>query len=86
LWNDDLNRALQSREFDYVLTEQEVFFLGGPLENNGYVRVGPLFAPDDEFWLWTSGWTPAADVYVPRERAGELARAAGLPTTAAGRR
>jgi hypothetical protein len=81
VWNAELNRALQNREYDYVLTEKDVFFIGGPLDGNGYVRVGSLFPPNDEFWLWTSGWTLAADVYVPRERASELARAAGISRT-----
>jgi hypothetical protein len=65
-----LGQALHNREYDYVLTEQGVFFIGGLLESNGYVRVGPLFPPGDQFWLWTSGWTLAADLYVPRERLG----------------
>ena len=78
IWKSDLSRAFQSRKYDYVLTEHEVFVPGGALEGSGYVQVGPLFPPNDEFWLWTSGWTLAADVYVPQERAAELAAAAGL--------
>jgi len=38
------------------------------LSRNGYVSIGPLFSPNDEYWLWTSGVTPTQiEVWVPAE-------------------
>ena len=69
-WTTDLRQALAQRKYDYVILEPDSFmyFVKGVVESGGYVDAGPMFPPDDEFWLWRNGRTPKAEVYVPRER------------------
>jgi Dolichyl-phosphate-mannose-protein mannosyltransferase len=69
-WLNDVERALLERRYDYVVLDPDSFmyFIKGWVEGAGYVHVGPLFPPDDQFWAWRSGRTPKAEVYVPRER------------------
>jgi 4-amino-4-deoxy-L-arabinose transferase-like glycosyltransferase len=69
-WNGELQQALRAREYDYVLLDptSDAFFLKGDVEQSGYVDSGPLFPPDDEFYLWKTGAAPDARVYVPVER------------------
>ena len=66
-----LNAALAERRFDYVLLEPQsnASYLKAALESTGYIDTGPLFPPDDQFYLWKTPLTPDAHLYVPRERA-----------------
>ena len=71
-WTNELGQALTQRKYDYVVLEPDSFmyFVKGVVEHGGYVDAGPMFPPDDEFWLWRNGRTPKAEIYVPRERLG----------------
>jgi hypothetical protein len=69
-WQSELNQALLARRYDYVLLDptSDAFFLKGTVEQSGYVDSGPLFQPNDEFYLWRTGAAPDARVYIPVER------------------
>jgi hypothetical protein len=69
-WEGALADALRARRYDYVLLDptSNAFFLKGAAEDNGYVDSGPLMPAGDEFYLWRTGLTPDAHVYVPAER------------------
>jgi 4-amino-4-deoxy-L-arabinose transferase-like glycosyltransferase len=71
-WTTELRQALVQRKYDYVVLDPDSFmyFVKGIIENAGYVDAGPMFGPNDEFWLWRTGRIPKAEVYVPRERLG----------------
>ena len=65
-----LHERLVQREYDYVVLDPDSqwFFFSGAVKSAGYVDVGPLFPPNDEFWLWRTSISPRSELYVPRER------------------
>jgi hypothetical protein len=67
-WQSDFGEALRQRRFAHVVVEGDQVCCGvdEELRKNGYVSIGPLFPPDDEYWLWTGGRTPDhLEVFVP---------------------
>jgi 4-amino-4-deoxy-L-arabinose transferase-like glycosyltransferase len=69
-WRTDFAQALRERRFAHVVVNEDCCGIVQELQNNGYISSGPLFAPDDEFWLWTDGSTPGhMEVFVPAEQA-----------------
>lgn len=71
-----LSARLARREYDRVVLdpESQFFFFSGALREAGYVDSGPLFDADDEIWLWRTGVTPKAELYVPAERIASSGR------------
>jgi hypothetical protein len=70
VWLESVRAALRAREYNYVVLDPESAwtFFKGAAEQSGFVDQGPLFPDGDEFWLWRTGQTPKAEVYVPKER------------------
>jgi len=65
-WKADFASALRQRRFSHVVLIEDCCEIHNALAENGYVAAGPLFPPGDDYWLWTSGLTPAdIQVYVP---------------------
>jgi 4-amino-4-deoxy-L-arabinose transferase-like glycosyltransferase len=73
-WRHAVSAQLRQRVYDYVVLDPEswLFFLNNVVEQSGYVDAGPLFPTGDEFWLWRTGRTPKAEVFVPQERLATL--------------
>ncbi|MBV9577865.1 MAG: glycosyltransferase family 39 protein [Chloroflexi bacterium] len=66
-WKDAFSTALAERRFSHVVLIEDCCEIEALLARNGYVDAGPLFPPNDDYWLWTSGFTPTdIRVYVPR--------------------
>lgn len=66
-WEDAFSAALAERRFSHVVLIEDCCDIDAALARNGYVDVGPLFPPGDDYWLWTSRFTPTdIRVYVPR--------------------
>jgi hypothetical protein len=64
-WASQYVAALQERRFTYLIVDPDV---NAPMVVNlatelGYQHVGPLFPPNDVYWLWRTGWSPRAEVY-----------------------
>jgi hypothetical protein len=72
-WLNEFSAALARREYDYVIWDPgylDALVIKSRVEGAGYVDAGPLFPPDDQFYLWKTGTTPEVEEYVPRERLG----------------
>ncbi len=65
-WWAELGDALEGRRFQSVVVrDEDCCALQTALANNGYTDAGPLFAPDDAFWLNKSSHTPDVHLYLP---------------------
>lgn len=62
-WKASLVEALRQRRFQYVVLSETDCCLKGLVLDNGYVDAGPLFPPDDEFWLLKTTHTPDEHLY-----------------------
>jgi Dolichyl-phosphate-mannose-protein mannosyltransferase len=71
-WLSEYRAALAAQRFTYVLVDPSLsqFFVAGPAKDNGYVDVGPLFPPSDEFFLWRTGWLPQPELLVRKDLVG----------------
>jgi 4-amino-4-deoxy-L-arabinose transferase-like glycosyltransferase len=71
-WTAAYALALDQRRYDAVLLERDtvLFFILDSTRDHGYVNIGPLIPPGDEFYRLDSHLLPGLDVWVPRERAG----------------
>jgi 4-amino-4-deoxy-L-arabinose transferase-like glycosyltransferase len=59
-WRAELDTALAQQRYSYVVVMNDACCgVKGALDRNGYVLLGPLFPPGDDYWLWTNGRTPA---------------------------
>lgn len=59
----ELDHDLSARHFTYVVLDQKDCCLHDLVLAHGYVDGGPLFPPDDEFYLWKSWRTPDERLY-----------------------
>ena len=65
-WKRELATALREHRYGHVVLIEQCCEISEALAQNGYVAVGPLFPPNDEYWLWTNGRTPSdLKVFVP---------------------
>jgi 4-amino-4-deoxy-L-arabinose transferase-like glycosyltransferase len=71
-WTDAYALALDQRRYDAVLLERDsvLFFILDATKDHGYVNIGPLIPPGDEFYRLDSHLLPGLEVWVPREKAG----------------
>lgn len=72
-WLNQFTAALARREYDYVIWDPgylDALVIKSRVEGAGYVDAGPLFPPEDQFYLWKTGTTPEVEEYVPKERLG----------------
>jgi hypothetical protein len=71
-WTTAYALALDQRRYDAVLLERDtvLFFILDATRDHGYVNIGPLIPPGDEFYRLDSHLLPGLDVWVPRERVG----------------
>jgi hypothetical protein len=71
-WTAAYAQALDERQYDAVLLERDtvLFFILDATRDHGYVNIGPLIKPGDEFYRLDSHLLPGLDVWVPKERAG----------------
>lgn len=67
-WEGEFASALEAKRFTYVIVDPDVTarIETDLLEDFGYRDAGPLFPPGDIYWSWRTGWSPRAEVYVPR--------------------
>jgi hypothetical protein len=72
-WLTEYRAALAEQRFTYVLVDPSLsqFFVAGPAKDNGYVDVGPLFPPDDQYFLWRTGWLPQPELLVRKDLVGK---------------
>jgi hypothetical protein len=71
-WTAAYAQALDQRRYDAVLLERDtvLFFILDATRDHGYVNIGPLIPPGDEFYRLDSHLLPGLEVWVPRERVG----------------
>ena len=67
-WRNDFASALRERRFAHVVVGEHCCGIDEELKNADYVSTGPLFPPNDDYWLWTGLYTPTEfEVFVPAE-------------------
>jgi hypothetical protein len=65
-WKREFAAALHQHRYAHLVLIEQCCEIGEALAQSGYVSIGPLFPPDDDYWLWTNGRTPNdVQVFVP---------------------
>lgn len=72
VWTTAYAQALDERRYDEILLERDgvILFVSDATRDHGYVDIGPLIPPGDEFYRLNSHYLPGLEVWVPRERVG----------------
>jgi len=71
-WSQEFMQALLTRRVTYVIIDPDNSNVSVPIltTDYGYVDMGPLFPPSDDFWRWQTGWAPKAELYARPDLVG----------------